>query len=215
VSSCVTSCTVGFTIANNGSWTCDSCSASCRNCLGTISNCSGCNAGTYLLNGACQPTCPSPLVPDNNTNTCINCHSTCRTCSLTSTNCTSCYTNTTLPYLQTSTNNITISGSCNAGCPQYYYGDLVNGVCKLCSTLSIGCADCASQSTCNACDSGRVLYLGTCGLSAPAGFYDNNGVATACNNTCATCSILPTNCTSCIGALSLSGNQCQASCPAG
>jgi len=85
----------------------------------------------------------------------------------------------------------------------------------LCSTLGIGCADCTSQTTCNACDGGYVLYQNTCGLTAPAGYYDKNGIATACSGTCATCSILATNCTSCLGSLALSGNQCVSTCPGG
>lgn len=149
---------------------------------------------------------------DNNTNTCINCQSPCRSCSITANNCTACYVNSTLPYLTTITSNGL--GTCNATCSSPYYGDLANGACKLCSTLGIGCSDCASQTTCHTCDVGRVFYQSSCLTAAPAGYYNNSGVAALCNSTCATCSALNT-CTSCIGALGWEGSACVSACSYG
>ena len=144
----------------------------------------------------------------------MSCDSSCKVCSGVTTNCTSCYTNSSLPYLIITTSFV---GGCFASCPSLYYGDLANGVCTLCSSLNIGCDNCSSQTTCYNCNlnTAYVFYINTCVLTIPTGFYNNSGVASACNSTCATCDVLANNCTSCIGALGLDSNQCVNPCPAG
>lgn len=129
-------------------------------------------------------------------------------------NCTACYTNSSQPYLTVTSSFV---GSCTGSCPQNFYGDLANGLCQACSSLNIGCSDCSSQTTCNICDvnTAYVFYLNTCVLVVPTGFYNDSGIARACSATCATCDVLANNCTSCIGALALDGNQCTSTCPTG
>ena len=60
-----------------------------------------------------------------------------------------------------------------------------------------------------------MFYSNTCVLTVPTGFYNNSGVAAACDSTCATCDILANNCTSCVGAAGLDGSQCVSTCPSG
>ena len=210
---CGASCTPGYTIENAVNWTCDSCDNSCLTCQGIITNCTSCHAHTYLYNNSCSSTCPSPLVPDDPTLSCVSCDSSCKVCDFIKNNCSACDTNSSFPFLIFSVS--TSSGTCNSSCPSLYYGHLVDGLCKLCSTLGIGCADCASQTTCNSCDAGLVLYLSACLSGAPPGFYDNNGVASQCDLNCATCEGTATNCTSCNGTLGLDGNFCTSTCPPG
>lgn len=125
--------------------------------------------------------CPYPLVINNGA--CADCNINCKTCIITATNCSSCYTNSSSPYLTTK-NNL---GSCSNLCDDYYYGDLVNGLCQSCASLPINCKNCSSVSTCYACDPGFVLYNSQCLNYTPTGFYNNSGVASPCNSTCATC----------------------------
>lgn len=146
--------------------------------------------------------------------TCGSCDSTCKTCSITASNCTACYTNTSLPYLTITLAKI---GSCTGSCTDGFYGDLLNGICASCASItpSINCIHCSSQTTCLSCDSGFILYLSKCIASAPPGYYNDSNVAVKCDPNCATCSLLPTNCTSCIGTLALNNYTCMSSCDEG
>ena len=120
--------------------------------------------------------------------------------------------NSTTPYLSVSSSYL---GSCITSCNNTYYGDLVDGMCKLCSTLNINCNNCSSQTTCYSCNTGFMLYLNTCISTPPLGYYNNGGVATLCDSNCATCSNFAINCTSCVGNLNLDNNICILNCPAG
>ena len=212
VNSCVPTCPATLTIANPGTWQCDNCSTECATCQGLISNCTTCAAASAFYNGACVTSCPFPLVIS--AGSCVSCDASCKTCSNITTNCTACFTNSSLPYLIVTS---TFDGSCTNNCPSSYYGDLANGLCVLCSTLNIGCSNCASQTTCNSCDQNTsyVFFQNTCVLTVPTGYYNNSGVAAPCNSSCATCLGLADNCTSCIGALALDGNVCTSTCPTG
>ncbi len=207
---CSNSCPLNTTIANNGTWTCDPCSSQCATCMGTLSNCTTCSATSAKYNGQCLSTCPYPLVIK--AGTCDYCDSYCKICSIVSSNCTACYTTSSLPYLSTTNTSI---GTCLNSCPYSYYGDLTNGACVSCSPLNIGCTNCSSPTTCYTCDSGYIFYLNTCLLNPPLGFYNNSGIASPCSSQCATCHGLSNNCTSCLGNLSLNGNQCSTTCPIG
>ena len=213
-SNCIPSCPASITIQNSGTWTCDLCSVECATCSGTTTNCDTCASGSARYNGQCVTSCPSPLVISNQT--CVSCDSSCKTCFGDTTNCTACNITSSLPFLTVTS---AFLGSCVSSCPPLYYGSLVNGICDLCANLNIGCTDCSSQTTCNSCtvSQGFIFYQNTCITYIPTTFYNNSGVATACDANCATCSGSATFCTSCTGALSLSGNLCvtDSNCPAG
>lgn len=144
-----------------------------------------------------------------NAGTCGPCNPTCKICSLVANNCTACYTNSSLPYLSKTDASL---GSCGATCTYGFYGDLLNGVCASCAALGIGCTNCSSQTTCFNCDAGYIFFRDRCLFTAPTGYYNDSGVAVLCDAVCATCDIRANNCTSCVGNLSLSGNQCVENC---
>lgn len=125
---CVSTCLANVSIPNNSTWNCDACSVQCATCAGSINNCTSCSASSARYNGDCVTSCPSPLVI--NAQECAGCDPLCKTCSLISTNCTACYTNSINPYLSVTSSFL---GSCIQSCNNTYYGDNVNGVCKLCS----------------------------------------------------------------------------------
>jgi hypothetical protein len=207
---CTASCPPNTAIPNSGTWKCDLCSTQCATCVGTINNCSSCSASAASYNGQCLSVCPAPLVV--NSGTCANCDPSCRTCSLTSTNCTACNITSALPYLSTTNASV---GSCLQTCPYSYYGDLTDGLCLSCVPLGIGCTNCSSPTSCYSCSTAYIYYLSTCLLVPPSGYYNNSGYASPCSSQCATCQGLASNCTSCLGNLSLSGSQCVNNCPAG
>lgn len=208
--SCSPTCPATLSVPNNGTWACDICNSECATCEISVSNCTSCSASSAYYNGKCLSACPYPLVI--NAGTCAGCSSTCKLCSLVYTNCTACYTNSSLPYLTVTNSGL---GSCAAVCPYSYYGDIANGVCQSCIPLNIGCANCSSPTACYTCDSGYIFYLSTCRLTAPIGYYNNSGIASPCNSSCATCSNLPSNCTGCVGSLALSGFTCVSTCISG
>lgn len=208
-SSCVTSCPSGTMIANNISQTCDPCSTQCATCAGTVDTCLTCSGSAAMYNSTCVSVCPGTLVIFNGS--CTVCSSVCATCYVNYDNCTSCNTGSSLPYLYGST--------CLATCPELYYNSLANGLCKLCSSLNIGCNNCTSTSTCGTCnwDQGYVFWNSRCYLVTPAGYYNSTGYALPCDiptYDCATCVNQAFNCTACINR-NLEGNACVSQCTAG
>lgn len=208
---CINPCPTGITIVNDVTNECDLCNSVCAQCVGSVSNCSDCSSTSVrdlAADGSftCVSICPSPKV--NNSGICSYCSSSCLTCSINYDNCTSCNTSTSLPYLY--------SQKCLGDCPELYYESIADGLCILCSTLNIGCANCTSTSTCGTCDSGYIFYQSRCLTEAPPGYYNNTGYAQACDAAadCATCTILAYNCTSCISK-ALEGNDCVDTCTPG
>ena len=167
-----------------------------------------CSEKAALYQGSCVSVCPSPYVVRNGN--CSSCSSLCLTCFLVYDNCTSCYTNTSNAYLY--------NGTCLTSCPVFYYSSLANGLCVLCSTLSMGCDNCTSASTCGTCNwaQGYVFLSNHCYLATPLGYYNSTGYALPCDATkdCATCYGQAFNCTACIS-LNLEGNSCVPTCMAG
>lgn len=207
--SCVTSCPSGTMIANNISQTCDPCSTQCATCAGTVDTCLTCSGSAAMYNSTCVSVCPGTLVIFNGS--CTVCSSVCATCYVNYDNCTSCNTGSSLPYLYGST--------CLATCPELYYNSLADGLCKLCSTLNIGCNNCTSTSTCGTCNwnQGYVFLNSRCYLQTPTGYYNNTGYAMPCDiptYDCATCVNQAFNCTACINR-NLEGNACVSQCTAG
>jgi len=181
---------------------CDLCDSVCATCSLVVSNCTTCSADAAFHNSSCVSMCPPPLVIKNGI--CTTCDTICKECSLKSSNCTKCDTSSTFPYLYSQT--------CLNNCPQTYYNNLISGICVLCSTLNIGCANCSSMSSCLSCDSGYIFLTNKCYQTTPTGYYNDNGIAKTCTGDCATCVDLATKCTSC-KTLNLDGNVCTATCP--
>lgn len=161
-----------------------------------------CASNAALYNSTCVTVCPSPLVI--NQGACANCDTSCLTCSISYKNCTTCNTSSTFKYL--------LNNKCLAVCDELYYPDIINGVCKLCSTLNIGCDNCSSTSTCYSCNVGYVFLSSKCYNYVPIGYVNISGIAVACTGDCATCAVLPGNCTACV-TLNLLGNLCIPTCP--
>ena len=178
------SCPSGTTIPNNSTlpYVCEACEAQCATCTGTVGTCATCATTAAFHNGSCVTECPFPLVIESGA--CVSCDSSCRTCSTVTTNCTSCYSNSSQPFLSTTS---AFLGSCVATCPQFTYGNIAEGACSACSGLTINCNDCASATTCNSCDTSFVLFNSECLGTTPAGYLNSSGVAVQCDADCSTC----------------------------
>lgn len=188
-------------------------------------NCSACDTTgpyiSFLLGSTCLTNCGSLYISDTNSgsgpNICISCASPCLTCSLLTTDCTTCITTPTKYYLY---NNV-----CYNPCPAETYSDNGTQSCLLCLNL---CSVCSVTSTnCSACDTAGpyISYLlgSTCVTNCGNNYISNtnNGagpnVCIICISPCLTCSLIATNCTSCIIAPSihyLYNHVCYDPCPA-
>jgi len=81
-----------------------------------------------------------------------------------------------------------------------------NGICTPCH---YSCASCfgGTSSSCFACNALRTFTVpNSCPCST--GFYEVSGICSSCSLSCLTCSITPTNCTSCNVGSFLSNYQC-------
>lgn len=203
---CVVSCPINTTVANNLTNTCDACSSICLRCVGTTSTCTACNSPLVFYNGSCQSSCPSGGTLAPYLGICTACTANCQTCSLTITNCTSCNLSSNYAYL--------VNYTCITSCPSYYYNQSSTGTCISCTSANINCVNCASSSTCITCDNSFLFFNSTCISYVPIGYVNISNIAVACNSNCATCSITTTNCTSCT-TLNLQGSVCVSTCVSG
>jgi proprotein convertase subtilisin/kexin type 5 len=108
------------------------------------------------------------------------------------------------------------NGRCVRQCPVGYYGNVRERKCIRCDVTCDTCADGASGGDCLSCDMHRVLHAGRCLtacpvdwsvhnssttsqciLVCPPGHTDKNGTCTPCDASCATCTDVTLNCTSC------------------
>ena len=250
-STCVNSCPVGYW-GNSSSSKCELCyqapsetdpSQSCETCTGPEStNCASCSSGSFYHppNNSCLLNCPSVgYWEDSSSNQCKPCYeytaasstnNTCVTCSgSNSDNCLSCNSTT---FLDSTTNR------CVNICPDGYYGDTSENLCKPCyeapspsdDTLK-SCKTCSgpAASDCQSCNSGTYLYSGnnTCLAECPEGWYRDE-TANTCNRcyqnlppstwgSCATCTgPLHNNCQSCVDYFyNPAANTCESPCSAG
>lgn len=188
-SSCLNNCPSGLTVENPVNHECDFCDALCATCSGSITTCTSCFGVKLLYLNQCIDSCPAPLVPQNGT--CGPCDSNCETCVTDQFTCTSCNPTSAFPFL--------FQTNCLSNCPDFYYNNAGSGICSLCSSVAnLHCQNCSTESTCLSCDSGFVLLNATCINSVPPGYVNISGVAHSCVGDCATCSIVTSNCTSCI-----------------
>lgn len=206
--SCVSRCGPGY---YQSGFTCSRCSAGCASCT-SANVCIFCQAGQLAYNGFCYVNCPSGSVASLNTSTCVTCNSPCATCTEHPSKCTSC----------ASCCGSLFNFQCLSSCPVGTYS--VNGTCQYCS---YSCATCiGTNSTCTSCPSGKVLFNGICYDKCPyimiggictfncaRGLYKTpvNQCAN-CDATCATCDVVPRNCTSCVTGFALNGT-CVRNCP--
>lgn len=105
-----------------------------------------------------------------------------------------CDPNATPYYMQSET-------ICYDICPDHYYEDSTNWLCKPCIASAYACRKCLVNGTCTLCDNTtdfRVLNTST-GKCDPLPGYYNTGVAIAaqCNSNCLNCSVTSINCTAC------------------
>ncbi|KAL4465048.1 hypothetical protein ABPG72_012231 [Tetrahymena utriculariae] len=202
---------------------CKVCPNNCTNCLtGSPSDCTGCSQGyfltilnTTLISGTCGLSCASGFWTDTTYNQCKPCFSNCATCNPpgTQNSCLTCNPNF---YL-------TVQSSCDAKCPDRFYPDTVNLICKPCHSTCLQCTNSGNQN-CTKCDTGRYLLLitaseGLCYINCPDSYY-NDGVSNSCLSCfggCRTCSgPLSNQCAACMpDNRFLWNSQCLANCPIG
>lgn len=102
-----------------------------------------------------------------------SCTLPCKTCSTPTTSCLSCYTNSSLVAAQIYFSN----ASCVSVCGNGFYLDSVTNSCTTCPTP---CSTCQSSSVCYTCNS-SFLYVNSCLLSCPFGYYGFNGLCFVCS----------------------------------
>ena len=158
---------------------CEPCPSKCKSCV-SPEVCTECEDSTFLNpDSTCQSTCPdgfyNNFVGETGSN-CPACHENCNLC-LNATYCTECRNST---YL-------TPSGTCEAKCPDGYYGDGDDAVGRICKPCAETCNKCLSETHCTECRLSTYLNPVThfCDLSCPAGYY-NDGTA-AIGRTCPPC----------------------------
>ncbi|EAR87584.2 hypothetical protein TTHERM_00070910 (macronuclear) [Tetrahymena thermophila SB210] len=201
---------------------CKVCPNNCTNCLsGSLSDCTGCSQGyfltilnTTLISGTCGLSCASGFWTDTTYNQCKPCFSNCATCNPpgTQNSCLTCNANF---YL-------TVQSSCDAKCPDRFFPDTTNLVCKPCHSTCLQCTNSSNQN-CTKCDTGRYLLLittkeGSCYINCPDSYY-NDGVSNSCLSCfggCRTCSgPLSNQCAACLPGFYFYNNQCIKNCPDG
>jgi hypothetical protein len=202
LTSCLPSCPPNVSIANSITNVCQPCDSVCATCSTMVSNCTSCANGTAYYNFNCVSTCPSGMVIKNGL--CASCDSPCLSCSLTSTNCTSCDPATSTPHY--------LNYACMTVCPSTFYNESATGDCLACGSLFINCQLCLNKSACISCDIGFVYLNFQCLSTTPPGYVNISGIAQKCTGDCGTCSVIQSNCTSCL-TMNLLGNQCTATCP--
>ena len=201
--SCTTSCPSGFyagfvsssTFTNSNQHQCLICVSPCITCI-SETVCVTCLTGYYFYRGSCVNACPSGFYAGSTVSSagtsqpnCLVCDSSCLTCQNTSTYCTSC----------PSGYNLDSQGNCNSNCssPSTYYV-LTTRQCLNCSGSCYTCQGPLSTD-CLSCRPPLSLYGGQCVTNCPFGYYSTSTyVCKQCSSPCASCSMLSTNCTSCV-----------------
>ncbi|CAG9327427.1 unnamed protein product [Blepharisma stoltei] len=187
-----------------GSCTCTACSASLGYCLPT------CTKKQYVDdNNLCQSCDSSCSHPCNKADTCNLCYDDlCYECSHYGLGyCTECVTHATLSSgsCHCSSGYVKQNSTCVDSCDDGYYVDLAAGACTQCPSH---CKKC-DASTCFVCFSDFIISDGIC-TCADGWFSTENDTCEACDTSCKTCSVVSSNCTSCISSAPVlyDGNQC-------
>lgn len=149
--------------------------------------------------GTCHESTCSCYSGYGNSDCSLNCYNPCRNCQDSNSQCTSCfdgyYLNTN-DCFQCNDNCFTCKDS-STNCLTCKDGFILqpDNTCK--KICPLGCSDCSSQSICTKCEIGFVLSYDLC---------------IHCEPPCASCTSLPSSCTSCIENYSLSGKTCTYDC---
>jgi len=196
---------------------CIDCDSSCLACdfIGSYS-CTSCNTTSslpHLLGTTCLSACPATGYYPDSASVCQTCDSTCYQCDGPyPTNCTACNTTTGFPY----SNGPTCVQSCpNPG----YFLDLPTSACLPCDVTCITCNG-TTYNDCLACaDPWPYLFGTTCQASCPTQGYfaDSTSMAcVACDQSCLTCNVSSSYCTSCDSSVGLhleaATGQCISDC---
>lgn len=198
---------------DSGSAICSKCSSLCLTC-NSSTTCTSCFAtnNRTLSNGQCV-CMPGfyQIVNQDGSLTCGKCDPTCTQCSLLPTLCSNCDANSNR-ILGFDVNGNQVC-NCVPGFSQNANGDCVQTNCNAdpyCST----CQMVLSSSICIGCisSSNRILASSQ-KCVCKMGFYDLNGICTACSSGCASCSS-STSCTVCV-ASATTNNDGTCTCPGG
>ncbi|XP_071953706.1 extracellular matrix organizing protein FRAS1-like [Antedon mediterranea] len=183
---------------------CFNCHASCNTCSGAgTGDCQSCGANSPQ-GGQCFDGCASTQYLDM-FNSCQDCSSSCGTCyglpGLEDSVCDQCIDDSFF----------TLGDSCVQDCGDGYYNSQSRS-CKECYPTCLTCDRDGIQG-CLSCKSGFVLaHDGMCTLECHRGFYNNNGVCTACDASCLFC-ISESTCLECLDpSAALSYGECVSSC---
>ncbi|CAG9335719.1 unnamed protein product [Blepharisma stoltei] len=231
----VTTCTCNTGYYFSANTVCSACNTNCATCTSSADNCVTC-ADTTHMSAAPACACPTNGALSGNTCTCnagyyfssntvcSACNTNCAMCKVSDGNCLTCSDPTHMsaaPACACPTNGA-LSGTtctCNTG---YYFSS--NTVCSACDS---NCAACSGTANiCLTCvDTTHMSAAPTCACPANgalsgtsctcnAGYYFNsNTVCSACNNSCATCTISASNCITCVDPTHMSAAPACA-CPA-
>nr|GAT50990.1 growth factor receptor domain-containing protein [Mycena chlorophos] len=234
-------CATGWTTASNGTacaqvesgfFLTDSgatsiCAIGCSACEDGTGICSTCKSGFTLdANDKTRcdvvaqansggTTCPPGSFADGAS--CSPCSSTCDTCTgPTANDCVQCATGT-----YTLNNNTCVSADSNGVCEgtsliannNKFECDSCGSTCTSCKIPNFNTASTLNQLQCTACITGFSVSNGTCVSECPSGTFDRNGVCTACDSSCGTCSGSATFCLSCANNQLASNGTCVSSCP--
>ncbi|KAL4477454.1 hypothetical protein ABPG74_002604 [Tetrahymena malaccensis] len=203
------------TYSNNFTQMCEACHGLCGNCNGAnFNNCLTCDDedGYYdSTTNQCVSQCPSKYFPtrENKLQICKLCDATCGECKPPGDrfSCTICTGGRYLNY----------NNSCDKDCPDYYYKDKSNYVCKNCHPSCLTCHD-SSSTSCITCPKGRYFSQNTCLSRCPEGTYpdDVNSQCILCHPTCASCEgDLYNQCTRCKLGKYLQDKKCSEKCKDG
>lgn len=121
------------------------------------------------------------------------CHLPCRTCTSNLSECLTCYSFLIDGADYSTYNNI--SKKCGSDCGLQYFKQS-DGLCASCPT---NCKVCLNSTICQTCMDNYVLRSDVCVAGCPERYYNSSGKCLQCDVSCYNCSVISTNCTSCLG----------------
>ena len=166
------------------------CHKNCRTCStgGDYTRCSRCHEGFFLFSTICDQ-CPKGYFGNANVQMCDSCHSSCQECNETATNCTICalgfYKQPYDPAIAQCEHPYIL---CKKECPEGYYGDPTDRVCKKCHPACQACIDPTNR--CPTCSPNAFRLDDTCVFDCPLGYSINYGTKRCqlCHPDCEDCS---------------------------
>ncbi|XP_013870055.1 extracellular matrix organizing protein FRAS1 [Austrofundulus limnaeus] len=178
------------------------CHTDCLSCSGSPDHCETCrDPKAFLHLGRCLSVCPVGFYAEGQL--CAACQPSCATCS-SRLDCLSC--GPQLPLLSPDRTR------CLAACPPgSYQRDHTH-----CHRCEESCSECGgpSRQDCLSCsDPAALLKDGVCVSDCGAGFYNQDGVCSACDPSCASCFPDAPKCMSCPTGTTLHHGKCISHCP--